>query len=233
MIHGSNSYTLSDYIRLVGHLPYTPPVLFDTKAESEMFKAKRTKYIAASYWLKNILLGEWLPKDEDWYLFKDLKSTAEHLATYFYLATEVYNNTKNEEILQLHSPASLWFRICISVSEIDSRTSGLLGKPALKGKRESLNRANNIYSQLQALSFQIRNYPTLKNSPAVLVLLEAQEIAKRDRKFYRFHLLPFLKKMRKFSKEMKHNPNYQRDYLLSNGEIILTGKDRKLSSYKP
>ncbi|PHJ56382.1 hypothetical protein VF14_35050 [Nostoc linckia z18] len=232
MIHPSNLFTLSDYVRLVGHLPYTPPVLFDSKGEEEIFRAKRVKYMGASYWLKNILLGEWLPKDENWYLFQDLKLTAKQLATYFHLATEVYNNTLNEEILQLRSPASLWFRVCVSASEIDLRTSGVLGKPALKGKKQTLKGVTEVYSQLQSLSFKAREYPTI-NCPTTLLLFEAQEIARQDTRFYKNQLIPFIRQMRKHQRTIERNSSYQRYYLLPNDEILFTEKDVKLSSYKP
>lgn len=219
---------LQAYVLFLGELPLLPQIILSTDAEKRVWASSRWMYQGASLWLRNILLGQ--PLSPKAYEGKLLYSEpfAELLAATFRLTTAVYPRTFLKELLEFPSPAALWFHCCWVRSEKSLESSGLTGYPALIGKREYSQKVAMTCSKLKLLSFEPDRVPTPTEAPELLLLTEAQALAKADYNFYLDHLTPYLQVYQRTIKKTKNCKYLQYYYLLPDGSLFITGKDLKL-----
>lgn len=223
---------LRGYVLFLGALPLLPQILLTTKNEQQIWVASRWMYSGASLWLRNILLGEQLlPKAYESKQFLYSQTFADILAANFRLATAVYPRTCSTALLEFPSPAALWFHCCWTRSEQSLANTGLTGRAVLIGKREHYESSLKLCSNLESLSLELKSIPTADENPELLLLIEAQKIARANDNFYLDHLLPYLRTFRRTAKKIKECKELQLYYLLPDGTIFVTGKDKKLPRY--
>ena len=225
-------FNLRTYVLLLGELPLLPQILLTTDNERRVWLGARRAYQGASLWLRNILLGEPLsPKAYKLnapYLYD--QPFAEFLAATFRLTTAVYPRTLDLTLLNFSEPAALWFHCCWARSQISLENTGLTGRAALIGKQKHFVQLNKLYSSLKSLSFEPEIQLDSLVTAELLLLTEAQAIAKADYGFYLDHLLPYLQVLKRTSWKFKHCKYLQLYYLLPDGTLFITGKNKKLPS---
>ncbi len=209
-------------------LPLQPPLIFDSEAEIDLYEKIKNKYREASLWLRHTVLHEALKPGAYETTGIYHKPFADFLKADLELCTGVHSRTTRYDLLTFKSPADLWFYSCMKMSEEHLENAGITGIPKIIGKREGWEAAKSICSRLKNLSYDPDLTPRQKKSILTVVILEAQEIAKSDKYFYDFYLLPYTRTLRKIAKQENECPQLQSFYLLPDGSLFVTGNKKKL-----
>lgn len=227
-----SAFTLQDYVDALRILPAKPQIVFDSDAENHLFLRTEIKYISASLWLKHFLLGEELHPKACQPPAINIKPFAEFLAAMFKLTVAVHSRTGHSKLLRFSRPVELWFYCCVKMSESELRQQGLTDSPLLLGKRKAWNAGLKMFSDLESLSYKLDPTPTFEDDPGTLVIVEAQAIARVDKDFYKNHLLVYTQAARQALKQNHKSQNVQFHYLLPDGTLFVTGKNKKLHNIK-
>lgn len=229
-MHFVTSRSLEDYVYAIAFLPFNPGILLETENEKRLWSAISRSHQSLSLWLRHLLLGEALQPEAYQLTAVDARPSAEFWAADFRLITAVHRRTTHSEILSFPSPAALWFYCFKVVSDMQLQYQGLTSKPYIVGKREAWDTTVKMCSELRDFSYKCSITPTVENSPLTLVFTEAQAIAKVDSDFRKDYWLPCVRLIRRTLKKAKDNRKVQFHYLLPDGTLFETGKDKKLSN---
>lgn len=224
----AKDFMLINYVYLLAELPEHPGILLTTDNEKQIFTGARHRYKAISLWLRHLLLGEVLAEKAFLTDIKHYQPIAEFVAAEFKLAVGVHPRSANPLIRSFKSPADLWFASQLILSQQCLEDDGLItGVPRIEGKRAGSKETLQVLERLENLSVSYQRHTNVENLSAIL-LIEAQEIAKMDIDFQKDYFRPHLRVMKRTANKIKNSKHLQSAYLLPDGEVLWTEKDRKL-----
>lgn len=224
----AKDFMLINYVYLLAELPEHPGILLVTDNEKRFLKGARCRYKAISLWLRHLLLGEVLAEEAFLTNIKHYQPIAEFIAAEFKLAVGVHPRSANPLIRSFKSPADLWFASQVILSQQCLEDTGLItGVPRIEGKRAGFKENVQAIERLEDLSVSYQRHTNVENLSAIL-LIEAQEIAKTDIDFQKDYFRPHLRVMKRTGNKIKNSKHLQSAYLLPDGEVLWTEKDRKL-----
>jgi hypothetical protein len=222
---------LSEYIYQLAELPPQLPIMLET-AEQQAFVARYGAiWQDMSLWMRHLLLGEALA--EEIYLTEAiaLQPRAELMAAEFRLAIGVHPRSAHPIIRQFDSPAAVWFGCQFQLSYGLLQHKGLLEPPKIKGKTERLNGTRRFINLLENQKFTDWEEERVTSQSVHLILVtEAQDIAKTDANFAATYYNPFLRQFKRTVNAEKNNKQLQDLYLLPDGQLYQTRKNQKLLS---
>ncbi len=220
-------------IEQISKLPKLPAVMPATTDERLLFLMHSSFYIGLSLWLKFKLGGQPLPPEalEEPAIW--LQPYAEYYAALHRLAIETYQRTSNLDLLSFPSPKALWLR-CVEVrAQQELEESGMFGLPArVFGKLEAYRQSLRYCELLLECRLVLETIPTIDGDPETLLIVEAQKIAKRSRKFRNQHFFPFVEIVKDVAQATYKCENLQCCFILPAEGLFVTGKHEKLSKRK-
>lgn len=223
------SPVLAKYVYQLAELPPQLPVMLETTEEQAFVDLHKANWQAMSLWLRHLLLGETLA--EKAYLTKIVyhQPRAELMAAEFRLAVGVHPRSAHPVIRNFSSPADLWFGCQIQLSYGLLQHKGLLEPPKITGKAERLKGTKRFIDLLETQKFTDWEAERATSQSIQLILVtEAQEIAKSDTNFAFNYYKPFLRQFKRSANAEKNNKRLQNVYLLADGRLHQTGKNKKL-----
>jgi hypothetical protein len=220
-------------IEQISKLPKLPAVMPATTDERLLFLMHSSFYIGLSLWLKFKLGGQPLPPEalEEPAIW--LQPYAEYYAALHRLAIETYQRTSNLDLLSFPSPKALWLR-CVEVrAQQELEESGMFGLPArVFGKLEAYRQSLRYCELLLECRLVLETIPTIDGDPETLLIVEAQKIAKRSRKFRNQHFFPFVEIVKDVAQAAYKCENLQCCFVLPAEGLFMTGKNVKLAKRK-
>jgi hypothetical protein len=220
---------LSEYIYQMAELPPQLPILLETVEQHDFVARHGAIWQDMSLWMRHLLLGEALA--EEIYLTNTiaLQPRAELMAAEFKLAVGVHPRSAHPIICQFDSPAGLWFACQIQLSYGLLEHKGLLEPPRIIGKTERLNGTRRFIDLLENQKFaDWEGERATSQSVQLILVTEAQDIAKTDSNFAATYYNPFLRQFKRTVNAEKKNKQLQDLYLLPDGQLYQTRKNKKL-----
>lgn len=220
---------LASYVYQLAELPPQLPIMLESVEQQTFVDIHRANWRAMSLWLRHLLLGEMLV--EEAYLTEMLyqQPRAELMAAEFRLAVGVHPRSAHPVICSFKSPAELWFSCQLQLSYGLLQHRGLLELPKITGKTERLNGTRRFVDLLENQKFTDWEEERATSQSAQLILVtEAQEIAKTDANFASTYYNSFLRQFKRSVNAEKNNKQLQAVYLLPDGQLYQTQKNKKL-----
>lgn len=220
---------LANYIYQLAELPPQLPFLLETQEQQAFLKNYRENWQGMSLWLRHLLLGEALAEEAYMTYTIHHLPRAELMAAEFRLAVGVHPRSVHPLIRSFESPAELWFYCQLQLSYGLLEHRGLFEPPIITGKTERLNGTRRFIDLLEAYKFTDWEEERAKSQSIHLILTtEAQDIAKVDSNFDFTYYKPFLRQFKRMINAEKKNKQLQTSYLLPDGRIYRTEKNKKL-----
>lgn len=210
-------------------LPPRPNFFPETLAEQIVWLSSQYHYKVMSDWLWYLLLGHTKQPYLSLEPFKHEEYFAQIAVAAFRLAVGVHPKSGSPIVRQFKNPASFWFACQWGNSLKFLENTGLTNYPPIKGKREQYDNHLKILRDLKNHKLEL-DPSSLKDYPTGILLLEAQELAKADQNldFHYDYLMPFIKTLRRESRKIYECKKIQMGFILENGSLHRTGKDKKL-----
>lgn len=216
---------LAPYIYEIAKLPARYSIILDTADQQEVLQVQQFRYQAYSLFLRWIRLGE-SPADE---LFittmKHYEPFAKFWDSILTLAIEVYPRSADEEIRSFKSPAELWF-VCLKYQSQKAAEGMLEGNLERKAKEKSILKGLELCRYLDNLKTPCEG--PMPDCIITRLILEAREIAGREREFDKRAYRPFVKALRKVFNYAKRFDALQFGWIEINGQLFITGQSKKL-----
>lgn len=220
---------LAKYVYQLAELPPELPIVLETAEQQAFVNLHRANWQSISLWLRHLVLGEALEEDAYTTEALYLQPRAELMAAELRLAVGVHPRSAHPVIRNFKSPADLWFGCQIQLSYGMLQHDGLLGSPKIMGKAEKLKGTRRFVDQLETYKFADWEEERATSQSAQLILIiEAQDIAKVDANFDSAYYKPYLRQFKRSVNAEKNNKQLQDLYLLSDGQLYRTTKGGRL-----
>lgn len=220
-------------VEQIAELPKYPPVLPATADEHLLLLMHSSFYKGLSLWLEFKVGGQPLPPEALEPPALWLEPYAEYYAALYRLAIQTYQRTDNLDLLSLPSPKDLWLH-CVKVrAQQELEESGVFSlPPKIIGKLEAYRQTLLFCEQLLKCRFVPETIPTINGDPETLLIVDAQKIAKRSRKFRYTQYDPFIELIKDVAQVAFKNEHLQSGFILPVKGLFLTGKHEKLTKRK-
>jgi hypothetical protein len=245
---------LESAVETIGILPdmFIPAgINFDTKGEREIIKHYRSVYKGLREWLKYLVLKQSL--NPELIMFKKWQYYEPHAklsSSLLDLITGLYPRLPElqEDDLGENAPVLIWLESQRLECEIVLKGSGILDKPKIPGKVDFINEqfdfldglsqnildgsSQNAIKRVDPNESRQENmwYVPLdfKEAPEAFLSALAAELASIDRNFDKDYWRPYEKCKKRWLREIRDNKYLQAGCVLETGELVMTGKGKKL-----
>ncbi len=220
-------------IEQVAELPKCPAIVPATTDERLLLLMHSSFYIGISLWLQFKVGGQPLPPEALETPALWLEPYAEYYAAIYRLAIQTYQRTDNLDLLGFPSPKDLWLHCMKVTAQQELEKSGMFGlPPEVVGKQEVYERTLLCCEQLLKCRFVPETAPTIDGDPETLLIVEAQKIAKRSRKFRYTQYAPFVELIKDVAQVARKCEHLQSGFILPAKGLFVTGKNVKLAKLK-